>query len=235
MPAARAPPRARRCHRRARRARTDRDRAPRLVVGADGAASRVRRLAYPDRREPPSYVAVQEWWEVRHAEAAFTAVFDPALTDFYAWAIPKDGRLVVGAALPPGPAARDRFVALRATLARHGVPPGRVVRREGTLLRRPRRPSELVTGNGAVALVGEAAGFISPSSAEGISYALRSAAALARALDPGVEGWDRRYRAATAGLTVSVLLKRLKSPFLYRPLLRRAVMRSGLGRVDVRT
>jgi hypothetical protein len=32
-----------------------------------------------------------------------------------------------------------------------------------------------------------------------------------------------------------VLLKRLKSPFLYRPLLRRAVMRSGLGRVDVRT
>jgi geranylgeranyl diphosphate/geranylgeranyl-bacteriochlorophyllide a reductase len=90
----------------------------------------------------------------------------------------------------------------------------------------PSRPS----GHG-----GEAAGFISPSSAEGISYALRSAAALARALDPGVEGWDRRYRAATAGLTVSVLLKRLKSPFLYRPLLRRAVMRSGLGRVDVRT
>jgi geranylgeranyl reductase len=206
----------------------------RLVVGADGAVSRVRRLAYPDRREPPFYVAVQEWWEARHADGAFTAVFDPALTDFYAWAIPKDGRLVVGAALPPGPAARDRFDALRLTLARHGVAPGRVVRREGTLIRRPARASELVTGTGAVALAGEAAGFISPSSAEGISYALRSAAALARALEPGLEGWDRRYRAGTAGLRRSVLLKRLKSPFLYHPLLRRAVMASGIGRVDVR-
>jgi flavin-dependent dehydrogenase len=215
-----------------RAGRTERVRA-RLVVGADGAGSRVRRAALPGAPRPPTYAAVQEWCEADGADAAFTAVFDPRVTDFYGWAIPKDGRLVVGAALRPGRGARARLALVRDTLARHGVAVGRVLRREGTLLHRPARATDVATGSGAVALVGEAAGLVSPSSAEGLSYAFRSAAALAAALDPGLEGWARRYRAATRALRLSLALKRLKSPFMFRPALRRAVMASGLGSLEL--
>ena len=76
---------------------------------------------------------------------------------------------------------------------------------------------------------GEAAGFISPSSAEGISYALRSAAHLAGALEPGLEGAGARYASAALPLAIRVGLKAVKASAIYGVSVRRAVMRSGLG------
>ena len=119
------------------------------------------------------------------------------------------------------------------TLADGGVRFGRSLGREGTMLYRPRRPSHIALGARRVALVGEAAGFVSPSSAEGVSSALRSASALAAALAPGLDGWAARYRAGTAALRRSVLLKNLKVPILYVPSLRRAILASGIGAVEV--
>jgi flavin-dependent dehydrogenase len=205
----------------------------RLVVGADGAGSRVRRQAFPGAPAPATYLALQEWFEARHPDPCYTAVFDPAVTDFYGWVIPKRDRLVVGAALPPGPGALPRFAALVAALPRVGVRLGRSLGREGTLLHRPRRRRELLCGGGRVALVGEAAGFVSPSSAEGVSYALRSARALAAALATGIDGWEARYAASVAPLRRNVAWKSLKAPVLHVPALRRAVMATGLGAIEV--
>jgi len=205
----------------------------RLVVGADGAASHVRAQAFPGLPEPDTYLAIQEWYQARNADPCYTAVFDPSATDYYGWAIPKGDQVVVGAALRPGPGAAARFARLVRTLQDRGLRLGGSLGREGAMLHRPRRPSHLVTGRGRVALVGEAAGFVSPSSAEGLSRALRSGAALAAALGPGLEGWAGRYRAATAGLRREILVKALKAPVLFTPLLRRAVMASGLGSIPV--
>jgi flavin-dependent dehydrogenase len=205
----------------------------RLVVGADGAASCVRRRGLPEAGEPATYLAVQEWFEARRPDPCYTALFDPDVTDFYGWVIPKADRLVVGAALRPGPDAPARFAGLVRTLGGLGIQLGRSVGREGTMLYRPRRPSHVALGAGRIALVGEAAGFVSPSSAEGVSSALRSASALAAALDAGFDGWEARYRAATASLRRSVLLKNLKVPIVYAPALRRVVMASGLRAIDV--
>jgi len=64
---------------------------------------------------------VQEWFEARRAEPCYTALFDPRVTDFYGWVIPKGDRLVVGAAVAPGPLALAGFglvsVALGALVA----------------------------------------------------------------------------------------------------------------------
>jgi flavin-dependent dehydrogenase len=176
---------------------------------------------------------VQEWFEARRPDPCYTAVFDPGVTDFYGWVIPKADRIVVGAALHPGPGALARFRRLVQILAGAGLRFGRSVGREGAMLHRPRRPSHVALGARRVALVGEAAGLVSPSSAEGVSSALRSASALAAALEPGLDGWEARYRAGTAALRRTLLLKNVKAPVLYAPALRRAILASGIGAIEV--
>jgi geranylgeranyl diphosphate/geranylgeranyl-bacteriochlorophyllide a reductase len=141
--------------------------------------------------------------------------------------------VVVGAALEPGPDAAARFERLVATLRSAGLRLGRSLGREGTLLTRPSRPAHLVTGAGQVALAGEAAGFVSPSSAEGISFALESGAALGAALAPGLDGWAQRYADATARLRRKVLAKVLKGALLDRAAVRRLALATGVGAVSV--
>ncbi len=204
----------------------------RILVGADGALSRVRAGLGPDSK-PRSYVALQEWFEVSEPMPYFSAVFDPAITDFYAWMIPKDQMLLVGAAIPAGTNVLARFELFKQKLQGQGFDLGNSVRRRGTSLLRPLAGHGLSRGAGQVVLIGEAAGWVSPSSAEGISYAFRSALALARALDKGCEGVLRRYRRLTRGLGLNILGKTAKCPPMYWPLLRRLAMGSGLLSIEI--
>jgi flavin-dependent dehydrogenase len=206
----------------------------RLLVGADGAASAVRRQAFPDAPWPRQYVAIQEWFEAPRALPYFSALFDPRTTDFYSWTIPKEECLVVGAALNFGAAAVERFERLKQGLPTFGFHLGRRLRRHGALLARPTTTRQVCTGRSGVALVGEAAGWVSPSSAEGISYAFRSALALADAIEAPSCDVLSAYRTNTASLRRSILGKNLKSPFMYNSSLRDLVLRSGIGSVEIR-
>ena len=204
----------------------------RYVVGADGANSAVRRYAYGKEPSPRSYVGVQALLGSAGQEPHYGAYFDSRITDFYGWTVPKGDHLLVGLALPAGGgagAAFDRFVA---ELRTQGLVAGSELSRQAAPISRPTQPWHLLTGYGRVLLAGEAAGFISPSSAEGISYALTSGRDLARALSFGLEGVADRYLAASWPLAARVTLKVVKRQAIYAAPIRRAVMRSGLGAIE---
>jgi len=195
----------------------------RMVVGADGAGSQVRRQLFPRAMSPRTYLAVQEWYEL---ELPYhVAVFDRTVTDYYGWAVPKDGLLAVGAALIPRADPHGHFTRLLAQLAANGIVPGRRRWREGALIRRPLRGSEICTGEGAVALLGEAAGWISPSSAEGFSYAFRSAVACADALADGLDGAVARYAKNTWPLRTAIDREILKCAGMFTPWIRGLALR----------
>lgn len=217
--------------------------AGRFLAGADGACSLTRRRLFPAlpvRR----YVSIQEAFPAGVAAPHFAAVFAPDLTDYYAWGLPKDDEYLIGAALPEGPGARHRFERLKASLHAHGFRTGPPLRREGTLITRP-LPAFAITAtaalpDGGACLLGEAGGFISPSSAEGVSFALNGAAAFYHGLryaaarhDPSHTAFFveacRDYVRRLAPLRAALALKSLKSQVLYRPGPRRLVMRSGLA------
>ncbi len=122
---------------------------------------------------------------------------------------------------------------LKRKLRDYGFAWGKTEWREGTFLLRPQATRQIATGTKGVVLLGEAAGWISPSSAEGLSYALRSAQLLAEVLQTGPENLDRRYRAATIGLRRNLSLKRLKSRIVFQPALRRSIMKLGLRSMDI--
>lgn len=203
----------------------------RLLVGADGGNSAVRRQFDPAR---PEYIAIQEWYPVKDAMPYFTAIFDAQQTDFYGWTIPKDDYLLFGAALKVGDAPRERFEALKDALIKKGLPLGSPVHTEGAFIRRPWTLQPVLAERPwGVALIGEAAGAISPSSAEGISYALHSATLLAESLlADGVDRALRRYRTKCRAIRLNLALKQLKRPLMYQPELRRLGLSLGLGQLN---
>lgn len=201
----------------------------RLLVGADSAHSLVRKRFFHAHPRPAAYLAIQEWYEADRALPYFSAIFDRQVTDFYGWTIPKDDVLIIGAALTPRDDPHGKFTRLKEQLAQHGMHWGRRLRREGAMVLRPTHVNQLCPGHGRVALLGEAAGWISPSSAEGFSYAFRSAIALAYSLECGLDGAVARYRARCASLQRNIRGKLLKSPGMYTLWLRKTILQTGVG------
>jgi len=203
----------------------------RILVGADGASSKVRLQTSPGIHSPRKYFAIQEWVEGSATLPYFTAIFDRNITDYYCWTIPKGDCLIIGAALQPREMTREKFGLLKETLKGNGFQFGKSVRREGSFMLRPMETAHIFTGKGRIALIGEAAGWISPSSAEGISYAFRSARALAESLRGTPDGFEKRYRRKTRDLRRNIFLKIMKSHIIFNPVLRRLAMNSGLQSV----
>ncbi len=199
------------------------------IVGADGANSIVRNRLFPEKKLH-RYTAIQQWFLCDNQAPFYSCIFDPDTSDCCSWSISKDEYFIFGGAFPVDD-SRRRFEEQKKKLIDMGFPLENPVKTEACVVLRPRSFSDFCTGKGSVFLIGEAAGFISPSSLEGISYAMESADMLSSALlspDPSAN-----YRRNTLKLRIKLGLKVLKCPFMYNPFLRRMVMKSGIQSIKV--
>lgn len=196
----------------------------RLLIGADGAGSAVRRAAFPDRRGPELMLAIQVVLAAPEPPTVHEVLFASRLTDYYAWAIPKNGTALVGAAFSDAHGARERFEAILAWHRRLPGLDGKVIERSARRLTRPRRRADLLSGAGPILLAGEAAGLVSPSSGEGLSFALASgqAAGLATADASPATAYGRVFHRTLAR---RIALKFIKARVIFSPALRRWALR----------
>lgn len=159
-----------------------------LLIGADGARSQVRRTL--GIRDSASYVTLQDFVTISSPiEPYFDCIYMRDIGDEfgYAYVVPKGDVALIGSVFYPHTKRpwekQDRVV----SLLREQIPQlCEKVHRESAAALYLRSPDDILPGHGRVLLAGEAGGFMSPSSGEGISYALRTGrdAGLAAAGDP---------------------------------------------------
>jgi geranylgeranyl diphosphate/geranylgeranyl-bacteriochlorophyllide a reductase len=147
-----------------------------VVIGADGANSRIAKeidagdynyaIAFQERiRLPDKQMAYYE-------DLAEMYVGDDVSTDFYAWVFPKYDHVAVGTGTMQVHKAdiKKLQAGIRARAA-HRLKGGEIIKVEAHPIPEHPRPRRVV---GRVALVGDAAGYVTKSSGEGIYFAAKS-------------------------------------------------------------
>ncbi len=146
------------------------------LIGADGARSAVRRALGVG--SAASYVTLQDHVRLEgDIPPYFDCIYMRGIGDdhAYSYVVQKGGHALVGSVFYPKAVRpwekQDLVLAkLRAAMPQLGVSE----KREAAAALYVRRREDLVEGRGRVLLAGEAAGFMSPTSGEGISTALGS-------------------------------------------------------------
>ena len=209
-----------------------------FLVGADGASSVVRREIFKDKRIK-KYLAIQQWFDAKEINPNYSCIFDNETSTGCSWMFFKDGQMIFGGAFDKDNGREAFELQKKKLLGLRAVPSGAFdnpKKTEACLVCRPKFNKGIFCGDHLAFLVGEAAGFISPSSFEGISYALESSEALADSFNRYTEFSDviRSYKRRTSRLALKIKIKCLKRPFMYNRILRRCVMKSGITAIKLK-
>ena len=203
------------------------------IIGADGAASIVRKTIYPNKKLT-SYLSIQQWFEDKHKKPFYSCIFDSEITDCYSWGLSKNGKFIFGGAFPIKN-GRDKFELLKAKVKPYGFKLENPIKTEACMVLRPSNPFEFCCGKNNAFLIGEAAGFISPSSLEGMSYAFESAYILSEIFNKKKFSSNFEYTKLTIPIKIKLTTKLLKNPFMYNPILRAIVMKSSFQSIKMVT
>lgn len=170
----------------------------RVVIGADGARSRVAQQNIPGAAENPAVFAYHEivraprgdW--VDYDGARCDVHYDGEISpDFYGWVFPHGETVSIGTgSAQKGFPLRHALGMLRSRVGLAGM---ETLRGEGAPI--PLRPLKRWDNGRDVVLAGDAAGVVAPASGEGIYYAMVSGALAAEAADECCERRDGRVLA----------------------------------------
>ena len=146
----------------------------RLVIGADGARSRVARGEVPDGDKIPYVLAYHEIIEAPAPTETYDpercdVIYDGAISpDFYGWVFPHGKTTSVGMGTEISEVdLKEATAALRKASGLDGC---ETIRKEGAPI--PLKPLDRWDNGKDVVLAGDAAGVVAPSSGEGIYYAM---------------------------------------------------------------
>lgn len=208
------------------------------VVGAEGANSIVRRDLFPNQKIQ-RYTSIQQWFPKTSENPFYSCIFDNDTSPSCSWIFFKDEYMVFGGAFAPEN-CREAFEEQKRKLIERGVVSKKQfenpVRTEACMVVRPHFLQGVCRGDEGAFLIGEAAGFISASSLEGISFALSSGEALAEAFEKGVDSKAilRYYKRYTEKLCLKVKAKCVKRPFMYNRVLRAAILKTGVAAIQIK-
>lgn len=187
------------------------------LVGADGARSAVRRAL--GIGNVSTYVTLQDFVTLdAPIEPFFDCVYMRNIGDSFAYAyvVPKGQVAIVGSVFYPKTKRPHEKHDIALEALRGSLPQlGPSTKREASVALYVREPGDVVRGSGRVLLAGEAGGFMSPTSGEGISYAMNSGlfAGEAIASNPPDRSLDA-YSNATDHIAANIKRKLRWLPFM---------------------
>lgn len=181
-----------------------------VVIGADGANSRVAKCI--DAGEYDYAIAFQERIKIPdekmeyYKDLAEMYVGDDVSPDFYGWVFPKYDHVAVGTGTVVNKTAIKQYQTAMRNRAEEKCAGGKIIRVEAHPIPEHPRPNRV---QGRVALVGDAAGYVTKCSGEGIYFAAKSGRMAAEAVvEQSMNGtreisesdlrvyldkWDRKY------------------------------------------
>ena len=181
-----------------------------VVIGADGANSRVAKCI--DAGEYDYAIAFQERIKIPDAKMEYYKdlaemyVGDDVSPDFYGWVFPKYDHVAVGTGTVVNKTAIKQYQTAMRNRAEEKCEGGKIIRVEAHPIPEHPRPNRV---KGRVALVGDAAGYVTKCSGEGIYFAAKSGRMAAEAVvEQSMNGtkeigesdlrvyldkWDRKY------------------------------------------
>jgi len=177
--------------------------ATRMVIGADGANSKVAKIGLPKVKPAPFVFA---YHEIIKAPKKCDADYDPLRCDvyyqgklspdFYAWVFPHGDTASVGVG-----SAKKGFslrAAVGTLLGDAGLSSADKVRHEGAPI--PMKPIKRWDNGKDIIVTGDAAGCVAPASGEGIYYAMACARMVASCVQEALVSGDARALASARKL-----------------------------------
>ena len=195
-----------------------------MVIGADGARSKVAKTEVPGGDKIPYVIAYHEIIEAPALGADYDpmrcdVIYDGAISpDFYGWIFPHGKSASVG--MGTGVEGIDLKQATADMRATFGLTDCKTLRREGAPI--PLRPMDRWDNGRDVILAGDAAGVVAPSSGEGIYYAMVGGRVAATA----ASAFLATGRAKDMGLARKLFMREHKSVFKVLGVMQNAYYRS---------
>ncbi|REJ73015.1 MAG: geranylgeranyl diphosphate reductase, partial [Proteobacteria bacterium] len=155
-----------------------------LIIGADGARSKVAKAEVPGAEKIPYVIAYHEIINAPESGANYQGhrcdvIYDGAVSpDFYGWVFPHGKTVSVG--MGTGVSGFDLKKATADLREASGLNECETIRKEGAPI--PLKPLKKWDNDQDVVLAGDAAGVVAPSSGEGIYYAMCSGRQAAHAV-----------------------------------------------------